>query len=70
MANQTLPYRTATIVDVAKEADVSKSTVSLVLKGSPLIKAVTAERVREAAIVGLANCVAMHPMRSVLSSTI
>jgi LacI family transcriptional regulator len=49
MANHTLPHRTATIVDVAKEADVSKSTVSLVLKGSPLIKAVTAERVRVAA---------------------
>ena len=30
--------RTITIVDVAAEAQVSKSTVSLVLKGSPLIK--------------------------------
>ncbi len=41
--------RTITIVDVAAEANVSKSTVSLVLKGSPLIKGETAERVREAA---------------------
>ncbi len=38
-----------TIVDVAAEANVSKSTVSLVLKGSPLIKGQTADRVKEAA---------------------
>ena len=42
--------RTATIVDVAAEASVSKSTVSLVLKGSPLIKGETAERVKAAAL--------------------
>ncbi len=41
--------KTATIVDVAIAADVSKSTVSLVLKGSPLIKEETASRVREVA---------------------
>ncbi len=41
--------RTATIVDVAAEANVSKSTVSLVLKGSPLIKGETSERVLQAA---------------------
>ncbi len=42
--------RTITIVDVAAEANVSKSTVSLVLKGSPLIKGETADRVRSAAL--------------------
>jgi LacI family transcriptional regulator len=41
--------RPLTIVDVAAEAQVSKSTVSLVLKGSPLISPDTADRVREAA---------------------
>lgn len=41
--------RTVTILDVAAEAKVSKSTVSLVLQGSELIRAETAERVREAA---------------------
>ena len=41
--------RTITIVDVAAFANVSKSTVSLVLKGSPLIKGETAERVKKAA---------------------
>ena len=38
-----------TITDIARAADVSKSTVSLVLQGSPSIKADTASRVREAA---------------------
>ena len=37
-----------TITDVAREANVSKSTVSLVLQGSPLIARDTAERVRQA----------------------
>ena len=41
--------RPVTILDVAAEADVSKSTVSLVLQGSSLIRAETAERVRAAA---------------------
>jgi LacI family transcriptional regulator len=41
--------RTITILHVAEEAKVSKSTVSLVLQGSPLIRDETAERVREAA---------------------
>lgn len=41
--------RPITILDVAAEADVSKSTVSLVLQGSDLIRKATAERVREAA---------------------
>lgn len=41
--------RSVTILDVAAEANVSKSTVSLVLKHSPLIPAETAGRVREAA---------------------
>lgn len=50
MATKPTPARTATIVDVAAEANVSKSTVSLVLKGSPLIKGETAERVKAAAI--------------------
>jgi LacI family transcriptional regulator len=43
------PHRTITILDVAAEAGVSKSTVSLVLKDSPLIPAETSQRVRRAA---------------------
>ena len=49
MATRSTSARTITIVDVAARANVSKSTVSLVLKGSPLIKGETADRVREAA---------------------
>ncbi|WP_342620880.1 LacI family DNA-binding transcriptional regulator [Rhodoferax sp. GW822-FHT02A01] len=49
MATRPPSTRTITIVDVAAEANVSKSTVSLVLKGSPLIKGETADRVKEAA---------------------
>jgi LacI family transcriptional regulator len=41
--------RNVTILDVAAAAEVSKSTVSLVLKGSPLIPAETSERVRAVA---------------------
>ena len=41
--------RSTTITDIARAADVSKSTVSLVLQGSPLIKAETSARVRQAA---------------------
>lgn len=41
--------RPLTILHVATEAKVSKSTVSLVLKGSPLIPEKTAQRVRDAA---------------------
>src|SRR6218665_2915024 len=41
--------RPVTILDVAAEANLSKSTVSLVLKGSPLIPAETADRGRAAA---------------------
>lgn len=40
--------RPATIVDIARAAGVSKSTVSLVLKASPLVKAETRERVSDA----------------------
>lgn len=43
------PGKNITILDVAKEAKVSKSTVSLVLQGSNLIREKTAEKVREAA---------------------
>jgi LacI family transcriptional regulator len=43
------PSRPVTILDVAAEANVSKSTVSLVLQGSELIRGETSERVREAA---------------------
>lgn len=50
MAKKPITGRTITIVDVAAEANVSKSTVSLVLKGSPLIKVETADRVRSAAL--------------------
>ncbi len=39
-----------TIMDVARTAGVSKSTVSLVLQGSPLIRDETAERVRQAVV--------------------
>lgn len=42
------PTRPATIIDVAQAAGVSKSTVSLVLKGSPLIRPETAAKVRDA----------------------
>ncbi len=41
--------RAVTILDVAAAADVSKSTVSLVLQGSDLIRKETADRVRQAA---------------------
>lgn len=44
------PSRALTIMDVARTAGVSKSTVSLVLQGSPLIRDATAERVREAVL--------------------
>ena len=40
--------RTATIIDVARAAGVSKSTVSLVLQGSPRIRPETTEKVRAA----------------------
>ena len=41
--------RPMTILDVAQAAAVSKSTVSLVLQGSPLIRKATADKVRAAA---------------------
>jgi LacI family transcriptional regulator len=41
--------RAITIMDVAREAGVSKSTVSLALQGSPLIRAETTLRVQQAA---------------------
>ena len=44
-----VPRRNATILDVADAAGVSKSTVSLVLNGSPLIKEATAAKVRDVA---------------------
>ena len=37
-----------TILDIAREAGVSKSTVSLVLQGSNLIRTDTADKVRKA----------------------
>lgn len=37
-----------TVVDIARDAGVSKSTVSLVLQGSPLVRPATKERVRAA----------------------
>lgn len=40
--------RQTTIVDIARSAGVSKSTVSLVLKGSPLVRSETRARVEEA----------------------
>ncbi len=50
MATKPTTSRTATIVDVAAKARVSKSTVSLVLRGSPLIKGATADRVKATAL--------------------
>lgn len=44
-----MPTRPITILDVAAEAKVSKSTVSLVLQGSDSIREETAQRVRDAA---------------------
>jgi LacI family transcriptional regulator len=49
MASSNAPRRPATILDIAAEAKVSKSTVSLVLQGSDLIRDETAARVLEAA---------------------
>lgn len=49
MARPRTPSRPVTILDVAAEAGVSKSTVSLVLQGSDLIRGETTERVRAAA---------------------
>jgi LacI family transcriptional regulator len=40
--------RNLTIVDIARAASVSRSTVSLVLKGSPLVREETGERVTKA----------------------
>ena len=50
MARSTVPPRAATIFDIAAEANVSKSTVSLVPRGSDLTRDETAARVREAAL--------------------
>jgi LacI family transcriptional regulator len=49
LQSNTPPRRSVTITDVAVAAGVSKSTVSLVLQGSPLIAPDTAERVRSSA---------------------
>jgi LacI family transcriptional regulator len=49
MARNNTTSRPMTILDIAAEAKVSKSTVSLVLQGSDLIRDETAERVRAAA---------------------
>ena len=40
--------RRPTIVDVAREAGVSKSTVSLVLQDNPVVRAETRDLVRQA----------------------
>jgi len=42
--------RSVTIMDVAHHAGVSKSTVSLVLRNSPLIAPATTARVRQSAV--------------------
>jgi LacI family transcriptional regulator len=49
MPKQRAPQRPVTILDVADAAGVSKSTVSLVLQGSPLIREETAAKVRKVA---------------------
>ena len=48
MAGAKSAVRTVTIIDIAREAGVSKSTVSLVLKMSPLVKDETRQRVTKA----------------------
>jgi LacI family transcriptional regulator len=48
MAGAKSAARTVTIIDIAREAGVSKSTVSLVLKMSPLVKDETRQRVTKA----------------------
>ncbi|HEY2927341.1 LacI family DNA-binding transcriptional regulator [Piscinibacter sp.] len=71
MAKSTAPRKNATILDVASAAGVSKSTVSLVLNGSPLIKEETAARVREvAARVGYVYNRRAAQMRSQSSNVI
>lgn len=48
MGDQKPARRSTTMIDIARAAGVSKSTVSLVLKGSDLVKADTRQRVEEA----------------------
>ncbi|MBL8573114.1 MAG: LacI family DNA-binding transcriptional regulator [Hyphomicrobiaceae bacterium] len=48
MVSEPGPGTRVTIIDIARDAGVSKSTVSLVLKNSPLVKGETRERVLEA----------------------
>ena len=48
MARRTRNPRAVTIIDIAKSAGVSKSTVSLVIKKSPLVKDETRQRVTRA----------------------
>ncbi len=48
MAGAKSAARTVTIIDIAREVGVSKSTVSLVLKMSPLVKDETRQRVTKA----------------------
>jgi len=48
MAHSERKVRAVTIIDIAKSAGVSKSTVSLVLKRSPLVKEDTRQRVTKA----------------------
>ena len=50
MSRKTELVRRVTIKDIALKAGVSKSTVSLVLKNSPLISSATAESVRSASL--------------------
>src|SRR3954470_10777064 len=48
MATARSERRNVTIIDIARAAGVSKSTVSLVLRGSPMVKGETRERVTKA----------------------
>ena len=57
----------ATILDIAREAGVSKSTVSLVLQGSSLIRAETATKVRRA--IDEVTGGAAHPAQTIVGIT-
>ena len=46
--NSSLPNRRVTVIDLARAAGVSRSTVSLVLRKSPLVKRETGQRVEDA----------------------
>ena len=69
--NETADRRVATLNDVAEEAGVSRATVSLVLRGSPLVAAKTRNRVTDAmASVGYVYNRGAARLRTGMSGTI